>query len=47
MEYVQAGDVDKLLPDGYIPEDVVLRRVLAAENYYEDIPEGVLASDWC
>lgn len=47
MEYVLAGDVDKLLPDGYIPEDVVLRRVLAAENYYEDIPEGVLASDWC
>ena len=35
------------LPDGYVPEDVALRRLLAAVNYYEDIPEGVLMADWC
>jgi hypothetical protein len=45
--FVQEGDVDKLLPDGYIPDDVSLRRILAADNYYEDIPEGVLLADWC
>jgi hypothetical protein len=45
--YVQEGDVDRLLPDGYVPEDVVLRRILAAENYFDDIPEGELVSNWC
>jgi hypothetical protein len=47
MRYVQEGDVDRLLPDGYIPEDVVLRRVLATVSYYEDIPEDVMVSNWC
>jgi hypothetical protein len=47
IEYVRMGDVDRLLPDGYVPEDVALRRLLAAVNYYEDIPEGVLMADWC
>jgi hypothetical protein len=47
IEYVRVGETDRLLPDGYIPEDVALRRILAAENYYDDMPEGILMVDWC
>jgi hypothetical protein len=47
MEFVSRGEIDRLLSDGYIPEDVALRRLLAAVNYYEDIPEEVLMVDWC
>ena len=36
-----------MLPEGFVPEDIVLRRVLATYNYYEDIPEGELMVDWC
>jgi hypothetical protein len=47
LEYVRLGEIDRLLPDGYIPEDVALRRLLAAQNYYDDMPEGILMVDWC
>ena len=47
MELLQSGEAGGLLPDGYIPEDIVLRRILAAENYYDDISEGELMANWC
>jgi hypothetical protein len=47
LEFVREGDLESMVPDGYIPDDIALRRVLAAVNYYDDIPEGVLMSDWC
>jgi DNA-binding transcriptional LysR family regulator len=47
IELLQSGEGVGLLPDGYIPEDIVLRRILAADNYYDDISEGELMADWC
>ena len=40
IESIQFGGGVGLLPEGFVPEDIVLRRVLATYNYYEDIPEA-------
>ena len=47
IESIQSGGGVGLLPERFVPEDIVLRRVLATYNYYEDIPEGELMVDWC
>jgi hypothetical protein len=47
VEFVETGEVDRLLPHGYVPENAALRRVLVAGNCYDNIPEGDLMSNWC
>ena len=47
IELLQSGEGGEILPDGYIPQDIVLRRIMAAEDYYDDITEGELMAEWC